>query len=57
MEAVKHLEAAVKDSPAYGVRNVQKVAAGTWEAFPGPTAASDPVGASTPITGDPGKWS
>ncbi len=36
MEAAKNLDAVVKDSPAYGARNVQKVAAGTGEALPGP---------------------
>jgi hypothetical protein len=36
MEAAKILDAAVKDSPAYGARNVQIVAAGTGEALPGP---------------------
>ncbi len=30
--------AAVRDSPAYGARNVSMVAAGTGEALPGPVA-------------------
>ena len=38
MEAVESLEAAVKDSPAYGAWNVQKATAGTGEALPGPAA-------------------
>lgn len=38
MEAVESLEAAVKDSSAYGARNVQMVATGTGEALPGRTA-------------------
>jgi hypothetical protein len=38
MEAVKSLEAAAKNSPAYGARNVQMVTAGTGEALPGPVA-------------------
>ena len=29
--------AALKNLPAYGARNVEKVAAGTGEALPGPT--------------------
>ena len=36
MEAVRSLEAAVRNSPAYGARNVSMVAAGTGEALPGP---------------------
>jgi hypothetical protein len=37
MEGVEDLEVqAPKDSPAYGARNVQRVAAGTGEALPGP---------------------
>ena len=37
MEAVKILDVQpLKDSPAYGARNVQIVAAGTGEALPGP---------------------
>jgi hypothetical protein len=36
MEGAEDLEVqALKDSPAYGVRNVQVVAAGTGEAVPG----------------------
>ena len=41
MEAVKSLEAAVRDSSAYGARNVQKVAAGTGEALPGPATCGE----------------
>ena len=41
MEAVKSLEAAVRDSPAYGARNVQKVTAGTGEALPGPATCGE----------------
>jgi len=37
MEGAEGLEVqALKDSPAYGARNVQRVAAGTGEALPGP---------------------
>jgi len=31
---------ALKDSPAYGARNVQIVAAGTGEALPGPATCA-----------------
>lgn len=37
MEGVEDLEVqTLRDSPAYGARNVQIVAAGTGEALPGP---------------------
>ena len=37
MEGAEDLEVqALKDSPAYGARNVSRVAAGTGEALPGP---------------------
>jgi hypothetical protein len=37
MEGAEDLEVqALKDSPAYGARNVSMVAAGTGEALPGP---------------------
>lgn len=37
MEGAEDLEVqALKDSPAYGARNVRIVAAGTGEALPGP---------------------
>jgi hypothetical protein len=49
--------AAVRDSPAYGARNVPIVAAGTGEALPGPvTCGFVVIGAACPITSDPGKW-
>ena len=51
MEAVKSLEAAVKNSPAYGARNGQKVTAGTGETLPGPDSRVA-AGATDPITGD-----
>jgi len=39
MEGAEDLEVqAPKDSPAYGARNVSRVAAGTGEALPGPVA-------------------
>jgi hypothetical protein len=39
MEGAEDLEVqALKDSPAYGARNVQIVTAGTGEALPGPAA-------------------
>jgi hypothetical protein len=47
----------VRDSPAYGARNVSMVAAGTGEALPGPVACGFvAAGAWRPITGEPGKW-
>jgi hypothetical protein len=36
-------DAAVKDSPAYGARNVRIVAAGTGEALPGPAGCVRPL--------------
>lgn len=48
--------AALKNLPAYGALNVWKVAAGTGEALPGPAMLRCFVGATRPITGDPGKW-
>src|SRR3954467_2780744 len=49
--------AAARNSPAYGARNVQIVAAGTGEALPGPTTCGNVVvGAWRPITDDLGKW-
>jgi hypothetical protein len=47
----------VKDSSAYGVRNVQIVTAGTGEALPGPAACGvfGVVGGARSITGGPGK--
>jgi hypothetical protein len=41
----------VRDSPAYGARNVQIVTAGTGEALPGPGTLRVVAGASCPITG------
>ena len=43
------------DSSAYGVRNVQIVAAGTGEA-PGPKTVEEVIGARRPITDELGKW-
>src|SRR6266516_1625331 len=49
--------AAPRNLPAYGALNVQKVAAGTGEALPGPGGLRKlAVGATRPITGDSGKW-
>src|SRR3954447_23286904 len=49
--------AAARNSPAYGARNVQIVAAGTGEALSGPTTCGNVVvGAWRPITDDLGKW-
>jgi len=45
---------ALKDSPAYGARNVSRVAAGTGEALPGPVTCGFVAGAACPITGIPG---
>jgi hypothetical protein len=57
MEGAEDLEVqAPKDSPAYGARNVSRVAAGTGEALPGPVVCEIATGARRPITGDPGKW-
>ena len=48
---------ASKNSPAYGVRNVRIVAAGTGEALPGPATCGNIVaGGWCPITDDLGKW-
>ena len=44
------------DSSAYGVRNVQIVAAGTGEALPGPMTVEEVVGARRLITDELGKW-
>ncbi len=44
-------DAAVKDSSAYGARNVSIVAAGTGEALPGPVVCVCATGAACPITG------
>jgi hypothetical protein len=44
--------AALRDFPAYGAWNVQRVATGTGEALPGPTVLRlVAVGARRPITG------
>lgn len=49
--------AAVKNSPAYGARNVLIVAAGTGEALPGPAICGIVAGAAGSITGNPGnEW-
>jgi len=45
------LERVLTNLPAYGARNVEKVAAGTGEALPGPVACEFAAGASCPITG------
>ena len=56
MEDAEDLDVqALKDSPAYGARNVQMVAAGTGEALPGPMACGVVVGAGRSITDDLGK--
>ena len=44
--------AAARDCPAYGARNVQKVAAGTGEALPGRSGLTAPVDQRCPITGE-----
>jgi hypothetical protein len=44
----------VRDSPAYGARNVSMVTAGTGEALPGPVTCGIVAGAACPITGIPG---
>jgi hypothetical protein len=46
----------VRDSPAYGARNVSRVAAGTGEALPGPVTCGSVAGAWRLITDDLGKW-
>jgi hypothetical protein len=47
----------VRDSSAYGARNVQELTAGIGEALPSPAICEEVVvGATCPITGDPGKW-
>jgi hypothetical protein len=52
MEGAEDLDVqALKDSPAYGARTVQIVAAGTGEVLPGPMICGDRVvGAARPIT-------
>ena len=56
MEGAEDLESqALKDSPAYGARNVQIVTAGTGEALPGPVTCEVVAGATRPITDDLGK--
>jgi len=55
MEGAEDLDVqALKNSPAYGARNVSIVAAGTGEALPGPVACGCVIGAACPITGNPG---
>ena len=44
--------AAARDCPAYGARNVQKVAAGTGEALPGRSGLTVPADQRRPITGE-----
>ena len=44
----------MKNSSAYGARNVSMVAAGTGEALPGPVTCGFVAGAACPITGNPG---
>jgi hypothetical protein len=47
MEGAEDLDVQVlKDSPAYGARNVQIVAAGTGEALPGPATCGSVVAGS-----------
>lgn len=46
---------ASKNSPAYGARNAQIVAAGTGEALPGRQPAERVAGARRSITSEPGK--
>ncbi len=41
----------MRDSPAYGARNVQIVMAGTGEALPGPVACGYAAGAWRSVTG------
>ena len=57
MESVEDLETqTLKNSPAYGVRNVRIVTAGTGEALPGPvTCGKGVAGARRSITDDLGK--
>jgi hypothetical protein len=44
--------AAARDCPAYGARNVQKVATGTGEALPGRSGLAVPAEERCPITGE-----
>lgn len=56
MEGAEDLNVqALKNSPAYGARNVQIVAAGTGEALPGPVTCEFVAGARHSITSEPGK--
>ena len=54
MEAVQSLEAAARNAPAERTWNVQKGAMGTGETLPGLVVCGT-VGATAPITSDPGK--
>ena len=56
MEGAEDLDVqALKDSPAYGARNVRIVTAGTGEALPGPLTCECVSGAWRFITDDLGK--
>jgi hypothetical protein len=44
--------AAARNRPAYGARNVQKVATGTGETLPGRSGLTVPVDQRCPITGE-----
>jgi hypothetical protein len=57
-ESTEDLEMRVlKDSSAYGARNVSRVAAGTGEALPGPVTRGDVViGSDVPYNRYSGKW-
>ena len=56
MEGAEDLDVqALKDSPAYGARNVQIVAAGTGEALPGPMTCGFMSSTGRSITGHTGK--
>jgi hypothetical protein len=55
MEGAEDLDVqAPKDSPAYGARNVSRVATGTGEALPGLATCGRVAGAALLITGNPG---
>ena len=57
MEGAEDLEVqALKDSPAYGARNVSRVAAGTGEALPGPVTCGWCCWSCAPYNRYSGKW-
>ncbi len=46
----------MRDSPAYGARNVSRVTTGTGEALPGPRTCGYVIGSGVPYNRYSGKW-